>query len=45
MAWKVGIKRKTLSVADKLHTIKKVDSQPLVTLIKLAEELGMQFEH
>jgi hypothetical protein len=37
MASKVGIKQKALSVANKLHIIKKVDTEPHVTLIKLAE--------
>jgi len=41
MALKVAVKRKVLSVADKLHIIKKLDTQLHVTLIKLAEELGI----
>jgi hypothetical protein len=37
----VGIKQKALSAADKLYIIKKVDTQPHVTQIKLVEELGL----
>jgi hypothetical protein len=41
MASKVGIEWKAFSVANKLHIIKKVDTQLHVTLIKLAEGLGI----
>jgi hypothetical protein len=41
MASKVEIKQKALLVSDKLDIIKKVNSQPHVTQIKLAEELGI----
>jgi hypothetical protein len=40
MASRMGIKWKA-SVADKLGIIKKVDTEPHVTQIKLAEELGI----
>jgi hypothetical protein len=41
MASKVEIKENALSFADKLDMIKKVNTQPHVTQIKLAEELGI----
>jgi hypothetical protein len=40
MASRMGIKWKA-SVADKLGIIKKVDTEPHVTQMKLAEELGI----
>jgi hypothetical protein len=41
MASKVEIKENALSFADKLDMIKKVNTQPHVTQIKLVEELGI----
>jgi hypothetical protein len=45
MALNAGIKWKVLSVADKMDIIKKVGTQPHITLIKLVEDVKYQFLH